>query len=594
VALNHNGIGRGYETFGNATAETVERRLYPDDERYTGRAVTEPDWYRVVPPPKKFKWSLRNNTNYQETAVLAALEYSARNSADMLRQFYRRGASSIRRGDAEKPYAIAIAEDQGDRRRVAHLVNLLRGHGIEVSRATSAFKVKEGDYPAGTFVVRLNQPYRGWAIDLLTPQKYPIDKAPYEAYDDVAWALSVSIGVEAKPIGDEAVKQVATTLVTAPVAYEGKVDGSGPVYLVRDTGQEGLLAARVRLAKFAVDVAEKPFTADGRNYPAGSWIVPAAAGLGPVIEAAAKELDLDVRSASAVPDVARHSADWPRLAVLQQWEDTQAPGWVRMILDDEKVPYTLIMDEDVRKGGLRTRFDVIVFPDTSNSLKEMAAGLDTKFGPLAFTKTPEFPSSGTPTASNDITGGFTWTGIQNIADFVKQGGTLVTLGGASTLVLDGGVATDVRRASAKNVLNPGSELRVRFRRPDHPLAYGYTENTSVFREERPLYETNRLDAGRIVLQWGSEIPKDPLDVDPAAEDETKDKPKKESLVVSGGIKGGDEIEGKGAIFDIPFGKGRALAYNFDPIHRYQTESDFRLVWNAILNWNDMPQTPAVK
>ena len=33
-----------------------------------------------------------------------------------------------------------------------------------------------------------------------------------------------------------------------------------------------------------------------------------------------------------------------------------------MIFDDEKVPYTLIMDEDVRKGGLRERFDVILFP----------------------------------------------------------------------------------------------------------------------------------------------------------------------------------------------------------------------------------------
>ena len=62
-------------------------------------------------------------------------------------------------------------------------------------------------------------------------------------------------------------------------------------------------------------------------------------------------------------------------------------------------------------------------------------------------------------------------------------------------------------------------------------------------------------------------------------------------MVSGGIKGGDEIEGKPAILDIPTGKGRVVAFDFDPIHRYQTQSDFRLVWNAILNWNDLPPTP---
>ncbi len=62
-------------------------------------------------------------------------------------------------------------------------------------------------------------------------------------------------------------------------------------------------------------------------------------------------------------------------------------------------------------------------------------------------------------------------------------------------------------------------------------------------------------------------------------------------MVSGGIKGGDDLVGKPALLDIEVGKGRVIAFGFDPIHRYQTESDFRLVWNAILNWNDMPPTP---
>jgi hypothetical protein len=54
------------------------------------------------------------------------------------------------------------------------------------------------------------------------------------------------------------------------------------------------------------------------------------------------------------------------------------------------------------------------------------------------------------------------------------------------------------------------------------------------------------------------------------------------------MKGEEELEGKPAILDVPLGRGRVVAFNFDPIHRLTTRSDFRLVWNAILNWNDLP------
>jgi hypothetical protein len=264
-----------------------------------------------------------------------------------------------------------------------------------------------------------------------------------------------------------------------------------------------------------------------------------------------------------------------------------------MLFDDEKIPYTLIMDEDVRRGGLRERFDLILYPDTGRSLKDIATGIDPRHAPLAYTKTPQFPSHGTPTATADMTGGFTWAGFQNLEDFVRRGGVLVTLGGASTLPLDGGIARDVRRASLKSLENPGSELRVRFRRPDHPLAYGYPETTSVFRAGEPVYQVRRVDEGRIVLQWGTKIPKDDEEEAAGAQGDTpKDKEKEPPLVVSGGIKGGDELVGKPALLDVEVGKGRVLAFDFDPIHRYETESDFRLVWNAILNWNDLPPTPA--
>ena len=91
----------------------------------------------------------------------------------MLRNFYRKGWDSWRRDLNEPPYAFLIPEDQGDRTRVAQMVGRLLGQHIEVSRAQHALNLKEGDFPAGTYVVRLDQPYRNYAVDLLTPQHYP-------------------------------------------------------------------------------------------------------------------------------------------------------------------------------------------------------------------------------------------------------------------------------------------------------------------------------------------------------------------------------------------------------------------------------------
>jgi len=115
----------------------------------------------------------------------------------------------------------------------------------------------------------------------------------------------------------------------------------------------------------------------------------------------------------------------------------------------------------------------------------------------------------------------------------------------------------------------------------------------VFRENRPVYDVRRPQRGRIVMQWGTK-PRSDDDEAETGESDADKKEKDEPLVVSGGIKGASELSGKPAVLDIPTGKGRILAFEFDPIHRYQTVSDFRLVWNLILNWNDLPPVPKVE
>jgi hypothetical protein len=56
------------------------------------------------------------------------------------------------------------------------------------------------------------------------------------------------------------------------------------------------------------------------------------------------------------------------------------------------------------------------------------------------------------------------------------------------------------------------------------------------------------------------------------------------LVVSGQAWGEDNLVGRPAIFDMPVGKGRVVAFNFNPLHRDLNRGDQRFLWNAILNW----------
>ena len=590
-AVNHNSMGRGYETFGNGSAETMERILKPNEERYVNRPVTSREWYRPLPPPKKFRWSLRDNTNYMESGCLAILDYAAKNAKGMLRDFYRKGYNSWQKGVKGGPFAFAIPEDQGDRRRVAQMVGLLQTQGIEVSRAAAPFKVDEGAFPAGTYVVKLDQPYRNYAMDLLLPQEFPAD-TPYEPYDDVSWALPVHYGVETKRIDDAKIKDAKLDPLPAGFDTPGKVNGLGPVFFLKDTGQEALLAVRNRLADFKVEIAEKAFKTGLVEYPAGSWILPDQKGLAEALKSTAAELGVDFESAAAVPDVPRHESRVPRLAVWHTWADTESVGWVRYVLDREKIAYSYISDDAVRAGRLAEKYDIILFGHNYLGLQDQILGIDKKYSPMPYTKTKETPSLGTPDATDDITGGIGWAGLANLEKYLADGGLLITLGNGSTLPLEGGLVRDVYRKSGP-IYSPGSELRVKFTRPDHPLAYGFPAVTSVFRTALPVYDVPVPGRRNVVLQWGTKLRSEDREETgsdaPKAKD-VKDAAKKDEpkMLVSGAVKGEDELEGRPAILDLPAGRGRVLAFNFNPIHRDLNRSDYRFLWNALLNWSALP------
>ena len=592
IAINHNAIGRGYETYGNGSAETFERTALPEH-------ITR-EWYRVVPGPAKFRWSARDNVNYNVTAMLAALDYSASHAQGLLDAFYRKGWNSWRAGIEHAPYAFLIPAEQGDPARVAALVALLLAQRIEVHRATGPLALKDGNYPAGTYVVKLDQPYRNYAVDLLARQSYPLDaSAPY---DDVSWSFPAHYHLSAAPTADSAVRTASLEPVTAPPAPVGTVAGPGAraagAYLLADSGQEGLLAARYQLARFRLGIAERPFTAAGHDYPAGSWLLPAQAGLGDALKAVAHDLALEFTAVDALPNLAQHAAPVPRLCAWVPWADTDSIGWLRYSLDQRRVPYRYVRDEDVRSGQLQRGCDVLVYGDVNLELAEQIHGIQRGPDPMPFKKTARTPSHGTPAESDDITGGIGWEGLARIQQFVADGGLMVTLGSGSMLPLEAGIVRGVRResggvprvadgsgsaAAAASELGPsrtpGTHVRVSFTRPGHPIAYGYPARTQVFRANYPVYAQPRtwlqmaycmncldgeIDTGSVVLEWGDR--------------------EGAPFVVSGQAWGESGFIGRPAILDMVAGRGHVIAFNFNPMSRDMNRGDQRMLWNAIINW----------
>ena len=125
------------------------------------------------------------------------------------------------------------------------MVSRLMAQGIEVHRSTAQITLQEGTFPAGTYVVRLDQPYRNFAVDLLTPKFYPKDAG--EPYDDISWELPANYHLPAVATADRRIRDAALSPVTVPASSGGtRRRRRGRCSCSKDTGQEGLLEARFR------------------------------------------------------------------------------------------------------------------------------------------------------------------------------------------------------------------------------------------------------------------------------------------------------------------------------------------------------------
>jgi len=267
--------------------------------------------------------------------------------------------------------------------------------------------------------------------------------------------------------------------------------------------------------------------------------------------------------------VPMHDADAPRIAVYSSWNGTQEIGWVRFTLDRFGVPYDLIYKERVRKGSLRADYDVILMPTQTATRPAVFQPPAPK--PVPYMKSEKYKFLGMYGESPDITGGMGGEGVDAFAQFLNAGGTLVAMGDAVRFPADFGFARSVDASASTTAAfyAPRPIVSAEIVRPDHPVFYGYNERTIPIKYlGGPLMSVATPDQSGVLARYVGG----------------------ETSVLSGLMKGADEIRQRPFAIDIPGGyngKGRVVLFSNNPIYRWQNHGEFNMVFNALLNWNDL-------
>lgn len=581
IANLRNSIGRFYETYTSFGAECDTARLGPSQ--------TSVEWYRPNPPLDKVRWCIRNNINYQESGVLVALDYVARNGPRFLENFWMKSRRAVERGRTTAPHAWLIPAGQARRVEAAELVNLFRLQGIEVHRADRPFAAGRVQVAEGDFVVRMDQPYGPLADNLLGIQTYrPTDPSPY---DDTGWTLGALRNVITLPVADSSVLGQPLTLLTDDVRPRGTLagaDGPHAAILVPATTESNLTVFRFRLRQVRMYAAEDSFTVAGRSFPAGTVIIPLAGAPRDAerqVAAAIDSLGLAAVAAREVPSVARHELDVPRVGLVHSWTSTQDEGWVRYAFDRLGIPYTYLSTQQLKDSTRLAALDVLVIPNAGFNARALVSGLPMAGPPVPWKRTPETPNLGRIDQTDDVRPGIGLDGLARLDAWLRRGGLLITEGGSVGLPIQAGFGRGVAIVEPRQLRARGAVFRSQVRDPSSPIAYGYADTLPVYFSQAPLLQVDTQSTTGSEQERDSSVIRDLWRSQPRVI--VRFHPRADSLLISGLLDGGTELAGRPAVVDLPDGAGHVVLFAIRPFWRWQTQGSFALAFNAILNWNDL-------
>jgi hypothetical protein len=444
-------------------------------------------------------WRLRDIIDYQEIAFESLLYQTAVRRQDMLKYFYEVNKNNVERSS---PFAFVIPANQNDPGAAKKMLDTLSFGEVEVERASAAFTADGKNYPAGSYVISMHQPYSGYAKTLLEVQHYPNllefpGGPPKQPYDVTAQTLPMLMGVDVATVTDR-----FEVPLSPAKDYSFNLDHALPT---------GALAASDVNSWREVAKTWKSGKSVYRDVATGDFYTTAGSGR--------KE----------IPPL--------RVGLYKSYLANIDEGWTRLIFDDFGFGYTSLLNADLQAGNLRARFDSIIVPDAS--------------------QTQLFEGNREGSMPPEYTGGIGEKGTAALKEFVAKGGTLILLNHASDYgSKDLGVkaANVVSGVKAKDFYSPGSLLNMTVDIKS-PLAYGMPQNATLWSEGSPAWDA---PPEYVVARY------------PAKD-----------VLASGWLLGEKYLAGKAALLDVPMGSGHVVMFGMRPQYRSQSYQNFKLFFNAM-------------
>jgi len=468
--------------------------------------------WNYVEPWTGGDWRLRDIIDYQLVAYESLLYQAALRREDLLRNFYRIGLNACRRGS---PWGFAVPAVQRDPGSARRLLETLAFGLVEIERAERDFTAAGRAYPAGSYLIRMAQPYSGFAKTLLERQRYPDLRLypggpPKRPYDVTAHTLPLLLGVEVA----ELAAPVNVPLVRAS-EFRFRPAAAAPPGVLPASDIESWRGV-TRAWQSGGRIWRDPQTGDFYSTPAAG------------------------RKLVELPR--------PRVGLYKSYVPSMDEGWTRWVLEQFGFAYSSVRNPEVLAGSLRRNYDVLIFPD------QPAAVIAGGYRPGAMP--PEF------------TGGLEEKGAEALRQFASEGGTLILLNHSCQYALERlglDARNVVRGVSSQEFYSPGSLLNVTLEAA-HPLAYGLPREIAVWSEGSPAWELPQGSAARVAARYPPS-----------------------GILASGWLLGEKYLSGAAALLDCPLGAGRVILFGFRPQYRGQSWQTFKLLFNALVLQPPVPR-----
>ncbi len=498
-------------------------------------------------------WRLGDAVNYMVAASMSVLDTASKYREQLLYNRWQAAHDNIEHFRHSAPYAYVLPNPQSDTPEAALLAQKLIDNGLEVHRATRTFRANDIDYPAGSWVVLMDQPFSGLAKELFEAQHYP--QAFFDAsgkpeklpYDVTGWTLPMQMGVRVDgvtdPVGED--QRSALELVSRVDPLSVSVEGAGPTFILSHKPNASFMAVNdilaaggsVAFSRDEVQTAEGPET--------GAFVV---TGMGrEKLLSIAQKFGVGAVSTSRNPQtITIHKA---RVGLYRPWQPSIDEGWTRWILEKYGFTPQSLYNAGVKAGNLHARFDTIILPDMSKT--QLTDGFKLGLVP------------------SEYAGGIDTEGVANLRDFVRQGGTLVAFNQTSSSLIDlfGLPVTNILAGvKPEEFFCSGALLRIELKDASRPSLYGLPADPIVMFERGPAFAPKPGFAGAILATYAAGT--NPL--------------------ASGVLLHPEKIEGQAAAVEVASGKGHIFLYGFKPQWRAQSHGAYKFFMNSLYRYEDPP------